>query len=140
MHTINLVEKIINTRLDNIAAPAIYTFLNPVSYLLARKNLSLFNQFDGIFADGTILVALIRLFYGKKVQRRSFDMTSIVPKLFTYSSENKKSIYVVASHQTEVESAIVNFKKKYPNLIFSGYKKRLFFFRGRKSKHDKKNY
>ena len=54
MHTINLVEKIINTRLDNIAAPAIYTFLNPVSYLLARKNLSLFNQFDGIFADGTI--------------------------------------------------------------------------------------
>ena len=140
MHTINLVEKIINTRLDNIAAPAIYTFLNPVSYLLARKNLSLFNQFDGIFADGTILVALIILFYGKKVQRRSFDMTSIVPKLFTYSSENKKSIYVVASHQTEVESAIVNFKKKYPNLIFSGYKKRLFFFRGRKSKHDKKNY
>ena len=30
----------------------IYTFLNPVSYLIALENKSLFEQFDGIFADG----------------------------------------------------------------------------------------
>lgn len=29
----------------------IYTFLNPVSYLIALENKSLFEQFDGIFAD-----------------------------------------------------------------------------------------
>lgn len=54
----------------------IYTFLNPVSYLIALENKSLFEQFDGIFADGSLLVSAIRLVYGKRVTRRSFDMTS----------------------------------------------------------------
>ena len=35
----------------------IYTFLNPVSYLIALENKSLFEQFDGIFADGSLLVS-----------------------------------------------------------------------------------
>ena len=30
----------------------IYTFLNPVSYLIALENKSLFEQIDGIFSDG----------------------------------------------------------------------------------------
>lgn len=52
----------------------IYTFLNPVSYLIALENKSLFEQFDGIFADGSLLISAIRLVYGKRVTRRSFDM------------------------------------------------------------------
>ncbi len=47
----------------------IYTFLNPVSYLIALENKSLFEQFDGIFADGSLLVSAIRLVYGKRVTR-----------------------------------------------------------------------
>ena len=58
----------------------IYTFLNPVSYLIALENKSLFEQFDGIFADGSLLVSAIRLVYGKRVTRRSFDMTSLAPE------------------------------------------------------------
>ena len=46
----------------------IYTFLNPVSYLIALENKSLFEQFDGIFADGSLLVSAIRLVYGKRVR------------------------------------------------------------------------
>ena len=34
----------------------VYTFLNPVSYLTALENKELFASFDGIFADGSILV------------------------------------------------------------------------------------
>ena len=47
-----LVFKIIDTELTSLSLCRIYTFLNPVSYLIARKNKGLFNQFDGIFADG----------------------------------------------------------------------------------------
>ena len=104
----------------------IYTFLNPVSYLTALDNKDLFNQFDGIFADGSILVAAIKLLYGTKVTRRSFDMTSLAPQLFQYAENNGKTIYIVASKQEETEKAIEFFEERYPNLKFAGYRNGYF--------------
>lgn len=104
----------------------IYTFLNPVSYLTAIDNKDLFNQFDGIFADGSLLVAAIKLLYREKVTRRSFDMTSLAPQLFQYAEDNKKTIYIVASKQEETEKAIQIFKERYPNLNFAGYRNGYF--------------
>ena len=69
----------------------IYTFLNPVSYLEAIKHRELFDAFDGIFADGSILVSAIKIVYGEKITRRSFDMTSMAPLLFDYAENNGKS-------------------------------------------------
>lgn len=124
----SLVQKIIEAErlCQEIQSKTIFTFLNPVSYLTARKNKELFNQFDGIFADGSILVAAIRLLYGEKIKRRSFDMTSLAPELFEYAENNAKSIYIVASHQDELEIAIGIFKSKYPRLIFAGYRNGYF--------------
>ena len=104
----------------------IYTFLNPVSYLTALENKELFIQFDGIFADGSLLVAAIKLLYGEKVTRRSFDMTSLAPQLFQYAEENKKTIYIVASKQEETEKAVGIFKERYPDLKFAGYRNGYF--------------
>lgn len=104
----------------------IYTFLNPVSYLTALENKELFTQFDGIFADGSLLVAAIKLLYGEKVTRRSFDMTSLAPQLFQYAEENKKTIYIVASKQEETEKAVGIFKERYPDLKFAGYRNGYF--------------
>ena len=104
----------------------IYTFLNPVSYLTALDNKELFNQFDGIFADGSLLVAAIQLLYGTKVTRRSFDMTSLAPQLFQYAENSDKTIYIVASKQEETEKAIEIFKERYPNLKFAGYRNGYF--------------
>lgn len=104
----------------------IYTFLNPVSYLTALDNKEMFNQFDGIFADGSILVSAIKLLYGTKVTRRSFDMTSLAPELFQYAENKEKTIYIVASKQEETEKAIKIFKERYPNLKFAGYRNGYF--------------
>lgn len=104
----------------------IYTFLNPVSYLTALDNKKLFEQFDGIFADGSILVVAIKILYGETVTRRSFDMTSLAPKLLSYAEKEQKSIYIVASQQEQVEKAIEIFKERYPNLIFAGYRNGYF--------------
>lgn len=104
----------------------IYTFLNPVSYLMALDNKKLFEQFDGIFVDGSILVAAIKVLYGKTVTRRSFDMTSLAPKLLQYAELNKKTIYIVASQQNQIEKAISILKEKYPNLLFCGYRNGYF--------------
>jgi N-acetylglucosaminyldiphosphoundecaprenol N-acetyl-beta-D-mannosaminyltransferase len=104
----------------------IYTFLNPVSYLDALKNKDLFMKFDGLFADGSILVAAIRLFYGKNVTRRSFDMTSLAPELFEYATDNHKSIYIVASKQEQVAKAVGVFKNRYPELNIVGFRNGYF--------------
>ena len=98
----------------------IYTFLNPVSYLMALDRKDLFGQFDGIFADGSILVAAIRLLYGITVKRRSFDMTSMAPELFRFAENNGKMLYIVASKQEQVEKAVEIFKERYPKLKFMG--------------------
>lgn len=103
-----------------------YTFLNPVSYLDALKNKDLFSQFDGIFADGSLLVAAIKLLYGKQVIRRSFDMTSVAPQLFEYAQQNQKSIYIVASKQEQVEKAVNIYKERYPEINIIGYRNGYF--------------
>lgn len=126
-----LVKNIISTEKQTInqflsKQGKIYTFLNPVSYLTALDNKNLFEQFDGIFADGSILVAAIKLLYGKSITRRSFDMTSLAPQLLSYAEQNKKTIYIVASKQEQVEKAVGIFKERYPNLQISGYRNGYF--------------
>ncbi len=126
-----LVKSIIKTNSIDIRSlfyngGRIYSFLNPVSYLDALDNKILFEQFDGIFADGSILVAAIRLLYGKKVTRRSFDMTSMASQLLEYAQKHAKSLYIVASKQEQVENAVKVFKEHYPKLIISGYRNGYF--------------
>ena len=104
----------------------ILTFLNPVSYLDALDNKDLFSKFDGIFADGSVLVAAIRMLYGKKIERRSFDMTSVAPQLFDYAMQYNKSVYIVASKQEQVEKAVAIFKEKWTGLNIIGFRNGYF--------------
>lgn len=123
--------KIINSEADSINCAfknqgSIYTFLNPVSYIEAMKHKELFAQFDGIFVDGSILAKAIRLLYGKKVTRRSFDMTSIGADLFEYSVKEGKSIYIVSSEQRSVEKAVDLIKDRYSGIQIAGYRNGYF--------------
>lgn len=126
-----LVSKILST--ETLSANQIfegggkvYTFLNPVSYLTAMDNMELFSQMDGIFADGGLLVKAIKLVYGRRVTRRSFDMTSMAPELFAHAAEHGKSVYVVASRQGQVERAVEIFRERYPEVKFAGYRNGYF--------------
>lgn len=104
----------------------IYTYLNPVSYLEALKHKELFTEFDGIFADGGLLVKAIKILYGKSIKRRSFDMTSMAPKLFEYATANRKSIAIVATKQESLEQAVNIFRKSYPGINISYYRNGFF--------------
>lgn len=126
-----LVDKIVFTETLSIEKlfsikGCIYTFFNPVSYLTALDNQKLFGRFDGIFADGSILVSAIKLMYGKNVTRRSFDMTSLAPQLLEYAEANAKTIYIVASRQEQVEKAIKIFLERYPKIDIAGYRNGYF--------------
>lgn len=126
-----LVNKILSTEFYSVnqifeSKGKVYTYLNPVSYLTALDNKELFEQLDGIFADGELLVKAIKIVYGKQVTRRSFDMTSMAPELFTYAAEHGKTIYIVASKQEQVEKAVEIFRERYPKVKFAGYRNGYF--------------
>ena len=127
-----LVKKILDSEMaltDGellLSLRGIYTFLNPVSYLDAQKHKASFGQFDGIFVDGALLVAAIRMMYGRKVTRRSCDMTSVGRALLEMSAREGKSLYFVASKQEEVERAVAIFREKFPEVNIIGYRNGYF--------------
>lgn len=98
----------------------VYTFLNPVSYLIALKNKELFSPFDGIFADGSLFVGAIFLLYHHVVTRWSFDMTSVAPLLFENANTNHKKVCIVATKQDVLEIAIKKLTIAYPDIEWVG--------------------
>lgn len=102
------------------------TFLNPVSYLEAVKEEELFGNFDLIFADGSIMVWFIHLLYGKKIKRRSFDMTSMANEVFQYASNEKKTVYFVGASENNLKVAICKITKDFPALNIVGSRNGFF--------------
>ena len=90
------------------------------------KHKELFGRFDGIFADGALLVAAIKMCYGISVSRRSFDMTSLAPKLLEYACKEGKNIYIVASAKEQVERAVEIFRERYKGINIIGYRNGYF--------------
>lgn len=127
----NLVRKIIES--DHITVEKlyveknrIYTFLNPVSYLTAIRNDKLFDRFDGILVDGSVLVTAIRLLYGKKIKRRSFDMVSVASLLFHHLQSENKTVYLIGATQEQIERSVDTLRKQYSEIRIAGYRNGYF--------------
>lgn len=130
---INNIIQTNNLSVENLLrrGKGIYTFLNPVSYLDALRHKELFTSFDGIFADGGLLVKAIKIAYGATVNRRSFDMKSLAPIVFSYAAKAGKSVAIVATKQEMVEKAVANLEKSFQGLNISYYRNGYF-----KSEHE----
>lgn len=138
-----LIEKILLTDKAPVEellknGKGIYTFLNPVSYLDALKHKELFSAFDGIFADGGLLVKAVKGTYGATIKRRSFDMTSLAPIVFSYAAKTGKSIAIVATKQEMVEKAVVNLNNSFKGLNISYYRNGYFKSEEEKDEEAKK--
>ncbi|WFE72459.1 WecB/TagA/CpsF family glycosyltransferase [Halomonas sp. M1] len=101
------------------------TFLNPYSYLIARKNIALIDRFHTICYDGFLLVLAMKCI-GKKCYRISFDMTSLAPVVFHDACENKKSIFFIGSEPGVAHEAIEKIKVEFPTLLVSGFRHGFF--------------
>ena len=100
------------------------TFINPFSYLELRKK-NIVEEMDQIFVDGILLVLMFRLF-GIKVNRKSFDMTSLAPIIFEKSVQNNQKIYFVGAKQDEIQKFIVNIQRKFDKLEIIGFRNGYF--------------
>ena len=96
------------------------TYLNPYSYLVARRDLTLFQHIDFLCIDGIALVMLLKLI-GIRRTRLSFDMTSVAPSLFDFCINNNKSIFLIGSRHNVVANTVEVFSDSYPNLNIVGF-------------------
>lgn len=109
-------------------AGRVNTCVNPYSYHLVRRYPELFESMDGLFVDGMIMCWLIRLLWGKRVPRLSFDMSGMAVDLFVLlnSVDTKRSIYFLGTRQDVLEKTIKQFRKSYPKMNIVGYRNGYF--------------
>jgi exopolysaccharide biosynthesis WecB/TagA/CpsF family protein len=114
----------LNTELLNKSG-RLFTFLNPVSYLQARKHVKKYEKFNCLLADGWLFVAALRAI-GIKAHRFSFDMTSLAPIVFQRAIEGKKSVYFLGAKPDEITKFIAIISDHFPDLIIKGYRNGYF--------------
>ncbi len=104
----------------------ITTYLNPFSYVMARKRKDLFSRFDFIHSDGIALSLALRLI-GCKNKRKSFDYTSMAPEIFEKCASKKLKIALVGSEENFVHAAAKNFRERYGESLNISYVRNGFF-------------
>lgn len=126
-----LVKKVIETEnysIEDVLSmrKAIFSYVNPVSYLDALDNKELMSSMDGLFVDGSLMTVAVHVFYGKRITRRSPDMVGFFPQLFEYVNTNKKSICVVGSTQKQMEKAVEKISANYKNIVWKNCRNGFF--------------
>ena len=101
------------------------TFLNPYSYLVARKNIKTFSNFDNIYFDGIVLSKLMNAI-GARQSRVSFDMTSLAPRVFQHASNETKTVYFIGGEEGISDQAAKILRAEYPKLNIIGCRSGFF--------------
>jgi len=90
----------------------LYTFANPYSYYILKDEL-LFPKFNKIFADGILLVSLHNLFFSRKINRISFDFTSLAGAVLNYCASMKYKVGIIGGTAEEAKKAADVFVKRF---------------------------
>jgi exopolysaccharide biosynthesis WecB/TagA/CpsF family protein len=107
-----LIERIATS--NALPSAGLVTFVNPFSYLKLR-NAPDIRKFTAVFPDGISVVWLLKMF-GYKLERRSFDTTSLAPIFFTNSIANKYSVAIIGSTSDSMGKFRNILLKTYPTL------------------------
>ncbi|WP_114763020.1 WecB/TagA/CpsF family glycosyltransferase [Vibrio cholerae] len=93
------------------------SFLNPFSYYQIKSNDDLKREIDFFYADGASLVLLHNIFNINKIDRVSFDFSSIAYDVLSTASSSKRSIIFVGGSIDEAVKAKKNLQSLFPDLI-----------------------
>ena len=77
---------------------ALFTFVNPASLAVARRNPSyrqLLDEFDAVLPDGIGMCWAMRLLHGLPAARVSFDTTSLAPLVFGRARQDALTVALV---------------------------------------------
>ncbi len=92
------------------------TFVNPFSYNVLCAEPSLVQAMDIILSDGSLHKTLHNLFHENKVDRVSFDFSSIASEVLAQAAERQAKVVLIGAKPGLVDIAKSNFEKMYPGL------------------------
>lgn len=95
-------------------------FINPYSYLVLRDHPHLLMSAGRIGIDGQLLVRILSVLLFRRINRVSFDMTSLAPVVFQRAVETRQRVYVIGSTQTSLTGALNFLVQRYPELSICG--------------------
>ncbi len=104
----------------------INTCINPFSYHLVRKHKDLYDSMDGLYVDGMLMCKLIKLMWGRKIPRLSFDMSGLAVDLFDRLNHSRETVYFIGARQEELEDTVKQICKEYPGINVAGYRNGYF--------------
>jgi len=93
-------------------------FLNPFSYPVVANNAGLRDGFDKWFVDGSLLCRLSNLFRSRRLDRVSFDFSSIAHGVLSYCNTKGLRIGLLGGTAEEVSSASRYLAERYPQASF----------------------
>lgn len=101
-----------------------YSFLNFASLSAFFKSSE--NGDISYYCDGFLMCTLVGIVKGKKIQRVSFDFTSIAEDVFQFAEKNQQSIFLLGSAEQEITAFQDKLLKRYPNIMVKGYRNGFF--------------
>jgi len=105
-----ITEKLTNFTFEK----GITSFVNPYSMLVLKDYFSVAKNIDNWHADGSLMVLLFNRFFNlNKINRYSFDDTSLAPVVFKKAKDAKMSIGIIATEQEIIEKSIPIIENKY---------------------------
>lgn len=101
----------------------LFTFVNPYSYSILNKNDSKYLSNFNIYADGISYVKIHNFFHNDKIDRCSFDFTSLAPIIFNYAIEHKLKVALIGGTEQEINEAKKVILKRFNhlNITFSSH-------------------
>lgn len=93
------------------------SFVNPFSYEILNDKPNLIDAVDYFFIDGNLLKFLHNLLHhDARVDRVSFDFSSIAGDVFKFCEDNNLKVGLIGSTESEIDSAITNLRSIYSTL------------------------
>lgn len=98
------------------------SFVNPFSYGILSADPLLLSSVDVFFSDGALLCTFSNFRRKNKIDRVSFDFSSIADVVFTYVVTKGLSIALVGGSEDEIEQAVRYLEARYPSLDVCFYR------------------
>ena len=97
------------------------TFINPYSFLKISESGVDLNRFDKVCIDGIALKIFLGLvFRDSKIQRLSFDFTSIADLVFTSAAAENQQAFVLGSDEDSNRDFLARITDMYPGIKIDG--------------------
>ncbi|EMR02576.1 WecB/TagA/CpsF family glycosyltransferase [Cesiribacter andamanensis] len=93
--------------------PGLNSFINPFSLLKLGDTDGVVQKIDHLYVDGISLVKFMQYFLGRKIERYSFDDSSIAPQVFRFVKEQNLPLAIIGTSQEKLEKSVAILEKRY---------------------------